>query len=718
MKKRSNASEELRARIEKLLRESKKNSLTVPQIMRALEMQKHDKSIVLEELNKMEDQGLLVRPGRGRYGLPERLGYLTGVLQGHRRGFAFLRPDRDSDDIFISPGKLKDAAHGDRVVVRLEPKKGRRRREGTVMGIIKRGQRRLVGTLHRTDNKYYVTPDDRRFPGDVQVSPKNLRHIDSGDKVIVEVEEWVHGKLPSRGRVVEHLGAPGSAQTERLAFKHRYELPGEHPDEVLKEVETLPGEDDISRHAEDPGREDLRHLKMVTIDDETARDFDDAVSLEQLDGGGFRLGVHIADVSHYVREGKPLDREALKRATSIYLVDRVIHMLPPALSENLCSLRAGRDRLAVSALMDIDSEGDLTAAKFSPSLIRVTERLTYQQVEEHLSGRQDGKTFTDSSIPGMIEQMDSLAGILRSRRLERGTLDLDMPEAKIITDEDGIPISIEKRTMGRSESLIEEFMIYCNEAVAKHLTDQGQPCVFRIHAVPTEEKLMQLRETLTLMNIKAAQKYKVLKPKHLQGLLEETRGAPNEKLVRYLVLRSLPQALYSPANIGHFGLASSFYCHFTSPIRRYPDLVVHRLLKRQVLHGGFKGDRLKRLQTRLPGIAQQSSERERAAVDAERASIEIKKAQYMEQKIGEEYTGLINGVANFGIFFELENTVEGMIPVSDLGDDYFIYNEKTASMVGERTRKTYRLGDTIRIQVVRASREEGQVTFAPADTES
>ncbi len=713
MKKRKNVGVKLRSKIETLLKNHKQESLTLPQIVDALEMQKHDKAILLDEMKTMEKEGLVVKTGGGRYGLPERLGYLTGVLQGNRRGFAFLRPDRQNDDIYISSGNLKDAAHGDRVVVRLDQQRGRRRREGTVIGILKRGRRRLVGTLHHEKKKYYVTPDDQRFPGDVQVSLKGFKHVESGDKVVVEVEEWVHGKLPSRGRVVEHIGAPGSIQTERLTFKHRFELPGDHPPPVLKEVEALPGEEEISRQVEQHGRRDLRHLKMVTIDDETARDFDDAISLEELDSGGIRLGVHIADVSHYVREGKPIDREALKRGTSIYLVDRVIHMLPPALSENLCSLQAEKDRLAVSVLMDLDMQGELTAARFFPSLIKVSERLTYQQVEAYFSGEKNRKAFKDASIPEMLDQMDRLAGVLRQRRIDRGTLDLDLSEARIEVDEEGIPLSIEKRTMGRSESLIEEFMIYCNETVAEYLSGKKMPCIYRVHALPTEEKLSLLRETLTLMGIKATKNIKVLKPKHLQGLLEQTRGEKTEKLVRYLVLRALPQALYSASNEGHFGLASGCYCHFTSPIRRYPDLVVHRILKQQVSAGGFSGERVKRLQKRLPAIAQQASERERSAVEAERASIEIKKAQYMEQKIGEEYDGIINGVANFGIFVELENTVEGMVPVGDLGDDYYVYNEKAAAMTGERTRKTYRLGDAIRIRVVRASREEGKVTFAP-----
>jgi len=726
LKKRKNAARILRDKITGLLEKHQRKSLTVKQILTELGMQPGDRSILKTELKKMTSEGLLVKADNGRYGLPERLDYLTGVLEGNRRGFAFLRPEQQGDDVFISSKNMNEAAHGDRVIVRLNKKrKSKKSREGTVIGIIKRGQRSLVGTLYREGKRYYVVPDDQRFPGPVQVSRKDLPAAQNGDKVVVEIEKWSHGNRLSKGKMVEHIGPPGSFRTEQLSFKHKFDLPGEHPEPVLKELNTIPVEEEIPRLARDQGRLDLSDLKMVTIDDEQAKDFDDAVSLETLSGGVYRLGVHIADVSHYVKEGKPLDREALKRGTSIYLVDRVIHMLPPMLSEKVCSLQAGRERLAVSVQMDIDQEGRLIDARFDESLIKVDERLTYQQVEAYLDAAEKGEKeakqkaaelFDDGSLAGVINQMDNLARVLRQKRLERGTLDLDLPEANIELDDEGVPISIERREMGRSESLIEEFMIYCNETVAEFLTGEEMPCVYRIHAVPTEEKLAVLRETLTLMNVRAVANIRELKPKHLNRLLDETRGEKTEKLVRYLILRSLPQACYSASNEGHYGLASECYCHFTSPIRRYPDLVVHRILKKHLSAEGFSGSKLKRLQGRLPGIAQQSSERERAAIDAERASLDIKKAQYMEQKLGEIYTGIINGVTNFGFFVELDNTVEGMVPVTELTDDYYVYNEKAANLVGERTRKTYRLGDTIQVQVIRASKEEGRVAFAPVES--
>lgn len=712
---RKNLSEEIGARIIDVLKTHSQASLSLPQILAALGMQPHDRHILLAEVKRMLDQGLLIKTTGKCYGLPERLNCLTGVLQGNRRGFAFLRPDSRNEDVFIKAKNMNNSAHGDRVVVRIDRKKKKRHREGTVIGIIERGQKHIIGTLFREGKKYLVFPDDQRFPGSIQVSMKGLQKIAAGNKVVAEIEEWSHGKQPSRGRVVEHIGPVGSVDTEQKTFGYRYDLPDEFPKAVLKSLESLPDESDLPGLVAEENRNDLRDLPMVTIDDELARDFDDAVSLERTDHGFYRLGVHIADVSSYVREGKAIDREAFKRGTSTYLVDRVIHMLPPLLSEQLCSLQAGKDRLAFSVFMDIDLQGEVIGVNIIPSLISVNERLTYQLVEQYISDRQQKLLFKDQSLPAMFDLMVDLAGILRNRRLERGALDLDLPEARIVVDQDGVPLSVEKRSMGNSESLIEEFMICCNETVAGYLFEKKMPCIYRVHPVPTAEKLSMLRETLTLMGVQSVARIKTLKPKHLYRLLEETRGEKTEKLVRYLVLRSLPQAYYSAVNEGHYGLASGFYCHFTSPIRRYPDLIVHRILKQVVISGDFNPEKRKRLQARLLSVAHQASVRERLAIEAERASADIKKAQYMEQKIGEIYSGIINGVTNFGIFVELDNTIEGMIPISEVDNDSYVYHEKSAALVGERTRKTFKLGDSIRVQVVRANREEGKVTFGLAD---
>ncbi|MGI6600329.1 MAG: ribonuclease R [Dethiobacteria bacterium] len=702
---------ELQDRIMQLLSGHRQRSLTLQQLSGALGLRKEERTTLLEQLQLMQADGLLVKTERGRYGLPRRLNCITGVLEGNRRGYAFLRPDsKKEEDVFIKPGRLNGAVHGDRVLVRLlSSGGGRRSREGEVVTILSRGSERLLGTLERRGKKYYVVPDDRRLGRAVNLS-HGLKGARRGEKVMVKVDSWQKGNQPPRGHLVERIGMPGVPHTEQLLFDRRHELPGEFPPQVLKELDSLPPAEAIGLIASEEKRVDLRNLFMVTIDGEEAKDFDDAVSLEMLPEGGFRLGVHIADVSHYVREGKAIDREALKRGTSTYLVDRAVHMLPPLLSENLCSLKAGEDRLAVSVLIDLSATGELQQYRFFPALVRVARRLTYPQVEAYLAG--GVAPAGDQSFPGeILGQMDRLAAQLRQRRLQRGVLDLDIPEPQFVLDDAGKVLRVERRQLGRSESLIEEFMILANEVIAAHFAREQLPLIYRVHAVPAEEKLTALRETLLLLGDPTAAELRRFKPHHLKMLLERSRGRVTENLIRNLVLRSLPQARYTTVNEGHFGLASRCYCHFTAPIRRYPDLVVHRLLKESLEPGGFSEGRLIMLQSRLPAIAEHVSERERAAMEAERASEDLKKAEYMENKLGEVFPGIINGVTNFGLFVELENTVEGMIPLSELTDDYYVYQERSAAVVGERTRKTYRLGDPIRIKVIRVDSAAGKITF-------
>lgn len=640
-----------------------------------------------------------------------RLKCLTGVLQGNRRGYAFLRPDSGEEDIFINPSALNGAVHGDRVTVRLISSSRRRRRpEGEVVEILKRGCERLIGTLERKGKNYYVIPDDNRLGRSVALS-RNLKEARRGEKVMVKVDSWQKGNRLTRGHLVERIGMPGEAGTEEFLFDHQYKLPGPFPPRVLKELDTLPSEEAVPLIASEAKRPDLRGLPMITIDGADAKDFDDAVSLEMLPKGGYRLGVHIADVSYYVREGKAIDREALERGTSIYLINRAVHMLPPLLSEELCSLKEGADRLAVSVSMDLSPAGDLQCYSISPSLVRVARRLTYPQVEAHLTG--EARIGGRGGISGkMLDQMDRLAALLRQKRFQRGALDLDIPEPQFILDEAGHVTGVERRRAGRSESLIEEFMILANEVVAVHFAEKGLPLIYRVHARPVQEKLASLRETLLLLGDRTAAELREFKPHHLKMLLERSRGKEAEVLIRYLVLRSLPQARYSVVNEGHFGLASPFYCHFTAPIRRYPDLVVHRLLKESLAPGGIAGKRLAVLEARLPEIAVHASDREREAMEAERACEDVKKAQFMEGKLGESFPGLINGVTNFGLFVELENTVEGMIPLSDLDDDYYVYRQEAAGVIGERRRRVFRLGDPIRIRVIRVDSSLGKITFA------
>jgi len=688
----------------------RRRSLALPQLLRSLGLRKEERNVLSEQLQLMQSAGLLVKTGQGRYGLPRRLKCVTGVLEGNRKGYAFLRPDLEQNgDVFIGPRSLNGAVHGDRVLVRLLSPGGRPNREGEVISVLGRGCRQLIGTLEQRGKRYFVVPDDSRLGRTVELS-RGLKKARPGEKVVVRIDSWQKGKRPTCGHLIERIGKAGTAQTERLLFDRQHELPDKFPPAALRELGTLPPAEAIGKIAAAEKRADLRSLPAVTIDGAGAKDFDDAVSLETLPKGGYRLGVHIADVSHYVSEGRAIDREALKRGTSTYLVERAVHMLPPLLSEDLCSLRAGEDRLALSALIDLSAAGEVQRYRFCSSLVRVARRLTYPQVEAYLTKR--STPGSDRSFPGgMLDLMDRLATLLRQKRMQRGTLDLDIPEPQFILDEQGNVIAIERRRQGRSESLIEEFMILTNEVVAAYLTGKDLPLIYRIHAQPAEEKLAALRETLLLLGDETAAAVRRFKPHHLKTLLERSRGEVTESLVRQLVLRSLPQARYSIVNEGHFGLASPCYCHFTAPIRRYPDLVVHRILKESLQPGGLGKKRLAQLQAQLPATADHVSERERAAMEAERASEDLKKAEYMESKVGEVFPGVINGVTDFGLFVELENTVEGMIPLSELTDDYYIYRERSAAVVGERTRKTYRLGDPIRIRVIRVDSAAGKITF-------
>lgn len=707
-------------RIRQVLAEHPRNTLTVKQLRVALELSRSEIAFLEKELAAMIKKGQLIQTGRSNYGLPDRLNCRTGILQGHRRGYAFLRStmrSRDEGDIFIRSSKLNGAMHGDRVVVRLHSgrRSSGRRREGEVITVLRQGTGRLVGTLEQKGRQCFVVPDEERYGRSIRVPTRTLRRVRPGDKVVVQVDRRESRQKGLNGAVVEHLGPAGAPGTEEEALRHRFELPGEFSHAVCTEVQRLPGEEAIVNLAREQGRRDLRDLYTVTIDGDQAKDFDDAITLEEIAGGCLRLGVHIADVTQYVREGGALDREAFKRGTSIYPVGTVIPMLPPRLSEELCSLQSGQDRLAVSVFMDLGPEGELRRYEFYPSLIQVDRRLTYRGVEEIL--QQDAVPAKETGTENLamrLQRMDRLAGALRRRRLRRGALDLDLPEAEVILDRAGYPVAVELRHLGRSESLIEEFMLLCNETIASHFCRAGVPFLYRIHAVPTTEKMVLLRDTLSVLGYTLEGNPEKIKPQHLQKLLDRSKGAPEEKLVRFLLLRSLPQACYSAVNIGHFGLASRIYTHFTAPIRRYPDLVIHRILKEQqaAASGLLEPERIRALESRLPTIALHVSERERVALEAERASTDMMKARFMESRIGEEYSGIISGLTNFGIFVELENTVEGMVPLSSLTDDYYVYQEKQAALIGERSRRTFRLGDAVQVRVIRANWKDGRITFA------
>jgi len=494
----------MQKRIIEAITRQRKKSVPANHLVELLGLQKQDKAILLKELRKMLAEGILVKTDTGKFALPEKVGYITGVLDVNRKGFAFLRDlsSDQSEDVYVHRKNLANALHGDTVKVKLRKRRSKNRREGTVAGIIKRGTVRLVGSYHGEKGMKYFIPEDKRFPQNIRIISSSHKNLQDGDIVVAEITDWRLGSKIPRGVIVEHLGPGGSKQTEERKFLYSFNLPGEFPDKVISELQTLPSEEKIEELSRTQNREDLRHLLMVTIDDEEARDFDDAVSLQQNEQG-YILGVHIADVSEYVREGKALDREALSRGTSVYLVDQVIHMLPRLLSENVCSLQAGKERLAVTVMIHLNDVGEVKEAEFFRSLINVDERLSYQQVEAYFSGKSKEAAIKQDAIRKMLDDMLGMAEKIRTRRFSRGALDLNLPEARITLDKKGNPLTVEIRKQGRSENLIEEFMILCNEVVAEYLKKKKLPALYRIHSIPGEDKLVLLRETLTLMGVKA-----------------------------------------------------------------------------------------------------------------------------------------------------------------------------------------------------------------------
>lgn len=693
-----------------LFRENYK-PLTFEGLQKALNIYKEeDIRALFELLSSMEEEGSVVRSPQGRYSPLRGMGLLVGVLQGHPQGYAFLLPETPGEaDVFIPPEKLRGAMHKDRVIVRLHKGlRNGRRREGEVYRVLERRNLHVVGTYRGNRRRGVLLPDDRRLP-EIKII-RGEHKARPGDKILVQITRWADSAytLPE-GKIIEIIGLEGEPGVDITSIQKKFGFPSTFPSKVLRESEQL-DENHILKAAEEEGRLDLRSLPTVTIDDEDARDFDDAVSLERREGG-YRLGVHIADVSYYVKERSALDREASRRATSVYFPDRVIPMLPPRLSNGICSLNPGAPRLAISVLLDLDGDGKLEKYSFHPSIICSDERMTYSDVNRILQG-DSLLEERYSNFVQVFRDMAALAEKLKARRLKRGALDFSFPEAKVKLDEQGKPLKIVVKRGGRAESIIEEFMLLCNEVVAVHFHRLKIPFVYRVHERPEEEKLYALRDFLSLFNIRLEGDLQKISPRHFQKIMETVKNKPAENIVHYVLLRSLPQACYSVSPLGHFGLATKYYTHFTAPIRRYPDLLVHRIL-RATLEGGLTPEESRRLAVRLPRLVEHSSAQERLAMEAERESLDLKKVEFMEGKEGQEYNGVISGVASFGFFVELENTVEGLVHVTSLLDDFYLFNEKRYELVGERKRKVYRLGDPIKVRLEKVDRKTGTVYFTP-----
>lgn len=708
-----NILEERKNRILSFMREKAYKPLMLSELVTVLDVPKEDIPVLMGLLDEMEQEGLVIRTRKERYGVPERMGLIPGTFQGHERGFGFVVTDTDDEDVFIPANAINGAMHGDRVMARLTRlSTDTRKQEGEIIRILSRANKTIVGKFDVSDHFGFVTPDHARLFRDIFIPKDCINGARKGQKVVVEITRWPEANRNAEGRIIEILGNSGDAGVDILSIIRAYNIPYEFPEEVLREARMAPQE---VREEDIKNRRDLRSLRMVTIDGEDARDLDDAVSIEILENGNYRLGVHIADVSYYVKEGSMLDREALLRGTSVYFPDRVIPMLPRELSNGICSLNAGEDRLAFSVMMEIDHNGKVLDHDIFESVIRVRERMTYTNVYKILE--EDDPELKERYREHLedFSHMRDLALILKHKRLERGAVDFDFGEAKIIVDENGKPVKVKKYVLNIANHIIEEFMLLCNEVVSEHFYWLGVPFVYRIHEDPDPDKMESLNQVLGTFGYRL-KGYRDVHPRALQEILNQIKGTPEEKVISTIMLRSLQKARYSDVHSWHFGLAAEYYSHFTSPIRRYPDLIIHRIMKEQ-LSGRLDDKRIEHYKSILPDITKSNSERERAAQDAERDCVDMKKAEYMQDKLGEEFEGIIANVTAFGMFVELDNTIEGLVRLSSLDDDYYVYDAQTLTLLGERTRKRFRIGDRVRVQLIKATPETRQIDFMLLDSD-
>lgn len=659
-------------------------------------------------LKAMEKEGLIVRTKKDKFGVPERLGLISGKLEVHSKGYGFLLPENEGEkDVFIPSSSMNGAMNGDKVLVQItrEDINGKKR-EGEVKEVLSRANNKIIGVYEDSRNFGFVVPEDSRLNQDIFISKKDRNGANEGDLVICEIVKWADKRRSPEGVIKEVLGKKGDKGLDILTIIKKYGLPEEFPAKVLNYAENIEEEIPEKEYAR---RVDLRNLRMVTIDGEDAKDLDDAVSIERLDNGKFRLGVHIADVSHYVKEKNPLDREALKRATSVYLIDRVIPMLPKKLSNGICSLNPKVDRLALSCFMIIDKKGKVIQHEIEETVIKTSERMTYTDVTKILENNDEELIKRYDYLVDDFKAMEELCNILREKRMRRGAIDFNFEESKIILNDLGKPVDIKPYDRAIANRIIEEFMLVCNETIAEHMYWTNLPFVYRIHEDPDEEKLEKFKEFVYNLGyvVRWGQE---AHPRALQDILDKVKGKKEETVVSTLLLRSMMQAKYSPECVGHFGLAAKYYCHFTSPIRRYPDLQIHRIIKEQ-LNGKIDEKRIAKLSNIVEIASKQSSEMERLAQEAEREVDDLKKAEYMQERIGEEFSAIISSVTSFGLFAELPNTIEGLIHITALDDDYYIYDEAHLCLIGERTKKVYRLGDEVKVRCSRVDIDNREVYF-------
>ena len=679
------------------------------EIAMILQVSKEQREELHAVLDALLEEGKVELTQKGKY-VKASGRFLTGVYTGNSRGFGFVTVEGEEEDIYIPEENTNGAMHMDTVSVAVNPQKTGKRREGRIIKIISRGLHQIVGTYQSSKNFGFVVLDNQKLAQDIFIPIERSKGAVDGHKVVVEITDYgKNGKKPE-GKIVEILGHINDPGTDILSIVRGFDLPTEFAPKIMKQVENVAKE--VSE-ADMAGREDLRDWQMVTIDGEDSKDLDDAVSLT-MDGENYILGVHIADVSHYVRENTALDKEAYARGTSVYLVDRVIPMLPHKLSNGICSLNPHVDRLALSCLMEVNGRGEVVSHRILESIINSDYRMTYTAVREILEDGTPALLEQYAEILPMLEDMEELRQILGEKRRKRGSVNFDLPESKIILDENGKPIDIKPYEKSIATNMIEEFMLVCNETIAENSFWQEMPFMYRSHQEPDEDKLEKMEQFLRGFGYYLRKKDGEIHPRELQKVLQKAEETDEERIITRMVLRSMMQARYTAENGGHFGLAAKYYCHFTSPIRRYPDLEIHRMIKK-MLHGELDEKASAYYRRKMPDWAKHCSKQERVAEDAERDTDALKKVEFMEDKVGQIYEGIISGVTNWGIYVELPNTIEGMVALSQMDDDYYEFDEKKMLVFGKRTKKSYRLGDKVVVSVAKVDRMMGTIDFAFAE---
>ncbi|MBO1214187.1 ribonuclease R [Staphylococcus nepalensis] len=707
----------LKQSIEEIIKQPDYEPMSVSDFQDALGLNSADSfRDLIKVLVELEQTGLIQRTKTDRYQRKEskkskQSELIRGTLSQNKKGFAFLRPeDGDTDDIFIPPTKINRAMDGDTVLVELQHSKGEHKGklEGEVKSIEKHSVTQVVGTYSEARHFGFVLPDDKRIMQDVFI-PKghNLGAVD-GHKVLVQITKYADGTDNPEGQVSAILGHKNDPGVDILSIIYQHGIEIEFPDKVLEEAEAVPDE---IKPSEIEGRRDLRDELTITIDGADAKDLDDAISVKKLENGHTQLTVSIADVSYYVTEGSALNEEAYDRATSVYLVDRVIPMIPHRLSNGICSLNPNVDRLTLSCQMELDERGDVVNHGIFDSVIHSNYRMTYDEVNEIITDQNKETRDKYNEVTPMLDLAKDLSERLINMRKRRGEIDFDISEAKVLVNEEGIPTDVELRERGEGERLIESFMLAANETIAEHFDRLDVPFIYRVHEQPKSERLRQFFDFITNFGIMIKGTGEEIHPSTLQKIQQEVEGQPEQMVISTMMLRSMQQARYDDVNLGHFGLSAEHYTHFTSPIRRYPDLIVHRLIRKYLVDKTMDDKELNKWEELLPEIADHTSQRERRAIEAERDTDELKKAEYMVQHIGEEYEGIISSVANFGMFIELPNTIEGMVHVSDMTDDYYNFDERQMAMIGERQAKVFRIGDPVNIKVVNVDVDERMIDF-------